>query len=49
MRTNGLNSPDKGTDTLITSILHEELSILQKKAVPLLFERQTEEDALRPL
>ena len=34
-QTNRHNSPDKGIETLITSILHEELKILQKKDVPL--------------
>lgn len=34
-QTNRHNSPDKGIETLITSVLHEELKILQKKDVPL--------------
>lgn len=34
-QTNRHNSPDKGIETLITSVLHKELKILQKKDVPL--------------
>lgn len=51
--TNRHNSPDKGIEALITSLLHNELKILYKKDVPLPLESKTkmllEGDALLQL